>query len=85
MKTSFSLAHLTVLGLAPPEMIAVASRTGYQTVGLRLIQVTETTPGYPLMDDKPMMRATMPRDNQGETAASIRMRTRRGWTDGARA
>jgi len=58
MKTSFSLAHLTVLGLAPPEMIAVASRTGYQTVGLRLIQVTETTPGYPLMDDKPMMRAT---------------------------
>ena len=58
MKTSFSLAHLTVLGLAPPEMIAVASRTGYQTVGLRLIQVTETTPGYRLMDDKPMMRAT---------------------------
>jgi hypothetical protein len=54
----FSLAHLTVLSLAPPEMIAVASRTGYQTVGLRLIQVTETTPGYPLMDDKPMMRAT---------------------------
>jgi sugar phosphate isomerase/epimerase len=58
MKASFSLAHLTVLDLAPPEMIAVAARTGYQTVGLRLIQVTETTPGYPLMDDKPMMRAT---------------------------
>jgi hypothetical protein len=29
--------------------------------------------------------AAMPRDNQGETAASIRMRMRRGWTDGARA
>jgi hypothetical protein len=28
---------------------------------------------------------TVPRDNQGETAASIRMRMRRGWTDGARA
>jgi SAM-dependent methyltransferase len=27
----------------------------------------------------------VPRDNQGETAASIRMRMRRGWTDGARA
>src|SRR6266478_7655271 len=27
----------------------------------------------------------LPRDNQGETAASIRMRMRRGWTDGARA
>src|SRR5487761_49621 len=27
----------------------------------------------------------MPRDNQGETAASIRMRIRRGWADGGRA
>jgi len=27
----------------------------------------------------------VPRDNQGETAASIRMRMRRGWTGGARA
>jgi sugar phosphate isomerase/epimerase len=53
----FSLAHLTVLRLAPPEVIEVAARTGYQTVGLRLLRVMETTPGYPLMDDKPMMRA----------------------------
>ena len=30
-------------------------------------------------------RVGLPRDNQGETAASIRMRMRRGWTDGARA
>ena len=38
--------------------------------------------------DNPSLRRpcrTLPRDNQGETAASIRMRTRRGWTDGARA
>ena len=27
----------------------------------------------------------VPRDNQGDTAASIRMRLRRGWTDEARA
>jgi sugar phosphate isomerase/epimerase len=53
----FSLAHLTVLSLAPPEVVEVAARTGYQTVGLRLFRVMETTPGYPLMDDKPMMRA----------------------------
>lgn len=58
MTTSFSLAHLTVLSLTPPEMIEVAARTGYQTVGLRLLRVTDTTHGYPLMDDKPMMRAT---------------------------
>ena len=30
-------------------------------------------------------RSPMPRDNQGETAASIRMRMRRGWADGGRA
>jgi sugar phosphate isomerase/epimerase len=54
----FSLAHLTVLSLAPPEVVEVAARTGYQTVGLRLLRVMQTTPGYPLMDDKPMMRAT---------------------------
>ena len=57
MKPRFSLAHLTVIRLAPPRMIEVAARTGYATVGLRLIGGTETTPGYPLMDDKPMMRA----------------------------
>lgn len=58
MTARFSLAHLTVLSLAPSEVVEVAARTGYQTVGLRLLRVMETTPGYPLMDDKPMMRAT---------------------------
>jgi sugar phosphate isomerase/epimerase len=56
--TSFSLAHLTVLGLPPPDMVRVAARTGYRTVGLRLMAVTDTTPGYPLMYDAAMMRAT---------------------------
>jgi sugar phosphate isomerase/epimerase len=55
---TFSLAHLTVLDLPPPEMIRVAARTGYQTVGLRLIAVTDTTPGYPLMNDAAALRAT---------------------------
>ncbi len=58
MTPAFSLAHLTVLGLPPPEMIPVAARTGYRTVGLRLIRVTEATPSYPLMDDPAMLRAT---------------------------
>ena len=35
--------------------------------------------------DLAIMRRLVPRDNQGETAASIRMRMRRGWPDGARA
>lgn len=56
--TGFSLAHLTVLSLPPPEMVRVAARTGYRGVGLRLIAVTDSTPGYPLMHDPAMMRAT---------------------------
>lgn len=53
-----SLAHLTVLDLAPPEMIKVAARCGYQSVGLRLLAVTDTTPGYPLMDNASLMQET---------------------------
>ena len=58
VRPRFSLAHLTVIRLAPPQVIEVAARTGYDTVGLRLIGGTEITPAYPLMDDKPLMRAT---------------------------
>jgi sugar phosphate isomerase/epimerase len=58
VSTVFSLAHLTVLDLPPTEAVWVAARTGYQCVGLRLIAVTDTTPGYPLMDDPAMMRDT---------------------------
>jgi sugar phosphate isomerase/epimerase len=58
VNTVFSLAHLTVLDLPPTGAVRVAARTGYQYVGLRLIAVTDTTPGYPLMDDPAMMRDT---------------------------
>ena len=57
----FSLAHLTVLNLPPPEMISLAARTGFQSVGLRLIAVTPTTPGYDLISDKALMRETKQR------------------------
>jgi hypothetical protein len=52
VRPRFSLAHLTVIRLAPPQVIEVAARTGYDTVGLRLVGGTEITPAYPLMDDK---------------------------------
>jgi sugar phosphate isomerase/epimerase len=57
VRPRFSLAHLTVIRLSPPRVIEVAARTGYETVGLRLIGGTEATPAYALMDDKPAMRA----------------------------
>ena len=37
MKRKYSLAHLTVIGCAPPEMTYLAARTGYEYVSLRLI------------------------------------------------
>lgn len=58
MARQISLAHLTVLSLPPPRMIEVAALTGYDAVGLRLIAVTAETPGYPLMTDSAMLRAT---------------------------
>lgn len=61
MTPDFSLAHLTVLSLAPPEMVDVAAETGYRAVGLRLIAVNAETPGYPLMRDAAMLRDTKAR------------------------
>ena len=58
MSRRISLAHLTVLDLPPPQMVKVAAYIGYDSVGLRLIAVTDTTPGYPLMGNPEMMRET---------------------------
>lgn len=57
--TVFSLAHLTVLDTAPPAMMRMAASLGYDRVGLRLIRVTETTPGYPLHEDPAFLRETI--------------------------
>ena len=54
-----SLAHLTVIDLPPPEMIRLAASLGFDAVGLRLIRVTETTPGYPLHLDAHLLRQTV--------------------------
>lgn len=58
MTRRLSLAHLTAVDLAPPALIRAAARGGFDGVGLRLLRVTPTTPGYPLMDNAQMMRET---------------------------
>ncbi len=58
MNRLLSLAHLTAIDLAPPDLIHAAADAGFDAVGLRLIRVTDTSPGYPLMQDPAMMRAT---------------------------
>lgn len=58
MSRKFSLAHLTVIGCAPPEMVRLAADCGYDYVSLRFIPLH--TPGEPsyLPDDKAMLRET---------------------------
>ena len=58
MTRSLSVAHLTAIDLTPPQLIEAAAETGFDAVGLRLLQVTPDSPGYPLMRDRAMMRAT---------------------------
>ena len=59
MALQFSLAHLTVLGCPPPEMVYVAARAGYDYVSLRNIYMgLPGEPNYALADNPEMLRAT---------------------------
>src|SRR4029453_8558650 len=58
MKHDYSLAHLTVLSLAPPQVIDVAARPGYRYVGLRMTRVTPDEVLYDLARDRALMRET---------------------------
>lgn len=58
MTGGLGVAHLTALDLSPPDFIEAAAVAGFDGVGLRLLAVTDTTPGYPLMDDPALLRAT---------------------------
>lgn len=59
MKSKFSLAHLTVLGCPPPEMIYIASMAGYDYVSLRPIYMgLPGEPNYDLAVNKDMMKLT---------------------------
>jgi sugar phosphate isomerase/epimerase len=54
----YSLAHLTVLSLSPPELVDAAAAAGYRYVGVRMTKVTMEEPHYPLTYDPALMRAT---------------------------
>jgi sugar phosphate isomerase/epimerase len=55
----FSLAHLTVLGCAPPEMTYIAARAGYDFVSYRMITMhLPGEPDYDLAANKEMLRQT---------------------------
>lgn len=58
MKHAYSLAHLTALHVPPPELVEIASRTGYQYASIRITRVTAAEPLYDLARDANLMRET---------------------------
>ena len=69
MKHEYSLAHLTVLSLSPPQLVEVAARTGYEYVGVRITRVTPQEVLYDLARDRTLMRETKAR--LGETGVAV--------------
>jgi sugar phosphate isomerase/epimerase len=61
MRHEYSLAHLTVLSLTPPQLVEVAARTGYDYVGVRMTRVTPDEVLYDLARDSALMRETKAR------------------------
>jgi sugar phosphate isomerase/epimerase len=69
---SFSLAALTALELAPPELVDVAAACGYNHVGLRLLPAVPGSLAYPLMDNQAQLKETIARlDATGVTVADL--------------
>ena len=70
MARTISLAPLTMLELAPPDMVTCAAQAGYTNLGLRLHPVM---PGldvnYPIIGDTPMVREVLRR--LGDTGMQV--------------
>lgn len=59
MAHKFSLAHLTVLGCAPPEMTYIAAQAGYDYISIRSIYMgLPGEPNYDLANNKKMLEDT---------------------------
>ena len=59
MNRPFSLAHLTMLSVPPPQLVETAARAGYRFVSLRPIPVgAPNEPLYPLGTDRALLTRT---------------------------
>ena len=56
MNRSISLAALTVLELAPHDMVSCAAEAGFSHVGIRLLAATATEPQYDVVGDTALTR-----------------------------
>ena len=57
----YSLAHLTALPCAPPELVQIAADAGCGACGVRLMPATPGGTAYPLMSDAALLRETLAR------------------------
>lgn len=55
------LEHLTLLELAPPDLVTVAAAAGFSAVGLRISPVTGGEPAWPMEPGSPMLADTVRR------------------------
>lgn len=58
MTHRIGLAALTVLELAPPDMVSCAADAGFDSIGLRLIPPTAEEVQHPMIGDTPLVRET---------------------------
>jgi len=58
MAHPLALAPLTVLELAPPDMVSCAAEAGFAYVGLRLIPATSEEVQHAMIGDTPLVRET---------------------------
>ena len=54
------LAQLSLLNTAPPELVGVAARAGFDFVGVRVRPVTPSERRYELQPGSPMLRERWP-------------------------
>jgi sugar phosphate isomerase/epimerase len=59
MPHTLCLAHLTLIELAPPQMVAAAADAGFTQVSLRLAPATPSERQHPMIGGTAMMRETL--------------------------
>lgn len=65
LKTNFqrpirplALAHLTLLGVAPPQLADIAAQSGFTHIGVRVVAATNNEVRYDLTPHSPLLRDT---------------------------
>jgi sugar phosphate isomerase/epimerase len=59
MERATGLEHLTMLDIAPPELVTLAAAAGFDTVGLRIAPVTPGEDAWPVGPGSPMLAQTL--------------------------